>query len=125
MSTVNRKDRAPWRQATARSATHAAQVADAVVAAMAAAGYPDRDLFAMRLAVEEAVVNAVKHGNRGDPDRQVRVRYCVGERRALATIADEGPGFDPAGVPDPLAPENLDRPCGRGLLLIRKYATWF
>jgi serine/threonine-protein kinase RsbW len=48
----------------------------------------------------------------------------VSNHEALAEVQDQGPGFDPEAVPDPMAPENLDRPCGRGLLLIRHYTTW-
>jgi serine/threonine-protein kinase RsbW len=91
---------------------------------MAAAGYPEKDLFRLRLALEEALVNAVKHGNRGDPAKQVRVRYQVTRERTLAEVEDEGEGFDPGQVHDPLAPENLERPGGRGLLLMRSFMTW-
>jgi serine/threonine-protein kinase RsbW len=52
------------------------------------------------------------------------VRYQVDAMRALAEVEDEGPGFDPRTVPDPRAPENLERPSGRGLLLMGHFATW-
>ena len=94
-----------------------------VTDAMSREGYPDKDIFGMRLALEEAVVNAVKHGNRGDPSKWVVVRFTVGPERVLAEVQDEGAGFDPAAVPDPTAPENRERPGGRGLLLMRAYAT--
>jgi serine/threonine-protein kinase RsbW len=100
------------------------RVADAVVAVMAAAGYPDRDRFAARLALEEAVANAVKHGHQGDPGKRVRVGYQVRADRVLMEVEDQGAGFDPRRVPDPRDPENLDKPCGRGLLLMRSYTTW-
>ena len=100
------------------------RVADAVVAAMAAAGYPDRDRFAVRLALEEAVANAVKHGHQGDPAKRVRVGYRVRADRVLVAVEDQGAGFDPRRVPDPRDPENLDKPSGRGLLLMRSYTTW-
>jgi serine/threonine-protein kinase RsbW len=86
--------------------------------------FPKKDLFGVRLAVEEALVNAVKHGNRGDPAKEARLRFHVNPEFALIEVEDEGAGFDPAQVPDPLAPENLERPSGRGLFLIRKYMTW-
>jgi serine/threonine-protein kinase RsbW len=101
-----------------------AAVLDAVVSAMAAAGYPERDVFCMRLGLEEALANALKHGHGGEPGKRVRVRYRVGPGRTLARVQDQGPGFDPGAVPDPLAPENLEKPCGRGLLLMRSYLTW-
>jgi serine/threonine-protein kinase RsbW len=54
----------------------------------------------------------------------VRVRYQVNAEQFLVEIEDEGPGFDPEGVADPLAPENLERPGGRGVFLMRHYMTW-
>jgi serine/threonine-protein kinase RsbW len=78
----------------------------------------------VRLALEEALVNAVKHGNQGDTSKQVRLRYHVNAEFVLVEVEDEGAGFDPSAVLDPLAPENLERPSGRGLFLIRKYMTW-
>jgi serine/threonine-protein kinase RsbW len=110
-------------QAGIRSAAEMAAVIDRVAAAMAEAGYPEPDVFGMRLALEEAVVNAVKHGHRGDPTREVLVRYRVTPEQAVAEVEDQGAGFDPAAVPDPLAPENLEKSSGRGLLLMRAYTT--
>jgi serine/threonine-protein kinase RsbW len=85
--------------------------------------FTDHDIFAIRLAVEEALVNAIKHGNQMDRAKNVRVVYHISPDRFEVEIADEGPGFDPGDVPDPTAPENLERPCGRGLLLMRHYMT--
>jgi serine/threonine-protein kinase RsbW len=90
---------------------------------MSRAGYPEKDVFGARLALEEAVVNAVRHGNRCDPSKWVTVRYAVGPERVLAEVHDEGSGFDPERVPDPTALENREQPGGRGLLLMRAYAT--
>lgn len=107
------------------SAAEAARpVIDFVVATMAAEGYPPRDLFGMRLALEEAISNAVQHGHRGDPDRRIRVRYRLSAHRVLAEVEDQGAGFDPQRVPDPRAAENLGQPSGRGLLLMRSFLTW-
>ena len=106
-----------------RTAAQMIPVLDAVAAAMGAAGYPAADLFAVRLSLEEALVNALKHGNRDDPGRVVRLTWYVGPSFVAATVRDEGEGFDPRRVPDPLAPENQDRPGGRGLLLMRHYMT--
>jgi serine/threonine-protein kinase RsbW len=77
----------------------------------------------VRLALEEALINAVKHGNQLDPTKKVRVVYRVVRERFDIIITDEGPGFDPQDVPDPTALENLERPCGRGLLLMRHYMS--
>jgi serine/threonine-protein kinase RsbW len=85
--------------------------------------FPEDDIFAIRMALEEARVNAIKHGNQMDPDKSVRVVYRVHPERFDVRITDQGQGFDPRDVPDPTAPENLERPCGRGLLLMRHYMT--
>jgi serine/threonine-protein kinase RsbW len=113
-----------WQRASLSLLDEVVPTVEAVVAAMAAAGYAENDLFAMRMGLEEAIVNGIKHGNRGDPARRVSVRYRVGPEQALVEVEDQGPGFNPADVPDPRAPENLERPCGRGLLLMRAYLTW-
>lgn len=83
--------------------------------------YPEKDVFSIKLAVEEALVNAIKHGNQMDRAKKVRIAYRVEGERFDIRIADEGPGFDPADVPDPTCAENLERPCGRGLMLMRHY----
>jgi serine/threonine-protein kinase RsbW len=85
--------------------------------------FADHDIFSIRLALEEAIVNAIKHGNQMDPTKKVHIEYSIKADRFEVGIADEGPGFDPDDVPDPLCEENLERPCGRGLLLIRHYMT--
>jgi serine/threonine-protein kinase RsbW len=90
---------------------------------MAAAGYPEDDVFAVCLGLNEALLNAVLHGNGGDPAKQVRVAYHVGTGQVEVEVEDEGPGFEPANVPDPRTPENLERLGGRGLLLMRAYLT--
>jgi serine/threonine-protein kinase RsbW len=77
--------------------------------------------FAVRIALEEAMVNAIKHGNRLDPAKKVHVECKVTPRRAEITIEDEGPGFDRAAIPDPTHDDNLDKPSGRGILLIEAY----
>jgi serine/threonine-protein kinase RsbW len=85
--------------------------------------FDEHEAFAIKMAVEEALVNAIKHGNQMDPDKSVRVAYSLGTERFDVQITDEGPGFNPEDVPDPTSPENIERPCGRGLLLIRYYMT--
>lgn len=85
--------------------------------------FGERDVFSIRLALEEAIVNAMKHGNQMDRAKKVRVAYHVSVERFDVLVADEGPGFDPADLPDPTAVENLERPCGRGVMLMRHYMT--
>jgi serine/threonine-protein kinase RsbW len=81
----------------------------------------DRDIFCIKLALEEALVNAIKHGNQMDRAKKVRISFRILSDRFECCISDEGPGFDPGEVPDPTAVENLERPCGRGLMLMRHY----
>jgi len=85
--------------------------------------YGEHDIFGIRLALEEAMVNAIKHGNHMDRSKKVQISYRVRRDRFDITIADEGTGFDPNDVPDPTAVENLERPCGRGLMLMRYYMS--
>jgi serine/threonine-protein kinase RsbW len=86
-------------------------------------GFPRKDLFAVKLALEEATVNAIRHGNRGDPSKVVRVNYVVTFTEVFVEVEDDGPGFDPDQVPDPLAGENTERTSGRGLFLMRAYMS--
>jgi serine/threonine-protein kinase RsbW len=114
----------PCHEAYLRQATQVAPLLDAVVAAMCEVGFPGARCRELRLALEEAVVNGLRHGNGDDPAKRVRVRYRVGPEAVIAEVEDEGPGFDPARVPDPTAVENLDKPSGRGLFLMRHYTDW-
>ena len=103
--------------------SEARRVQEQIEEALQAAGYTEHETFAIKLALEEALVNAIKHGNQMDPEKIVRVVYFLNKERFDVRITDEGPGFNPEDVPDPTAPENLERPCGRGLLLIRYYMS--
>ena len=85
--------------------------------------FEDREIFSIKLALEEALVNAIKHGNQMDPNKKVHIQFHVDPERFDIRIVDEGNGFALDDVPDPMAPENLERPCGRGLLLMRHYMT--
>ena len=99
------------------------QVQSDIVALAQSCEFSEPELFAIRLAVEEALVNAIKHGNGSDPSKKVRIDYQINAIEVRIRIEDEGPGFDPADVPDPTDPEFLERPCGRGLMLIRHYMS--
>src|SRR5580692_5621880 len=85
--------------------------------------YDERDVFGIRLAIEEALVNAIKHGNQMDPNKTVRITCRVAIHKVRIEIEDQGEGFQPADVPDPTADENLERPCGRGIMLMRAFMT--
>jgi serine/threonine-protein kinase RsbW len=91
--------------------------------ALKANEYEEKDVFAIRLALEEAIVNAIKHGNQLDSSKRVFIKYHIDPNRIEIHVKDEGPGFNPEEVPDPMAPENLERECGRGLLLMKHYMT--
>ena len=84
-------------------------------------GFNHNSLFATRLALEEALVNAIKHGNKLDPKKVVIVEARVSRERVEIEIEDQGPGFDRTSVPDPTAEENLCKCSGRGILLIEAY----
>ena len=104
----------PGRQTVIPSDLGAARVVQEEIEASLAAYFTEHDLFAIKMAVEEALVNAIKHGNQMDPGKFVRVAYALSPARFEVRITDEGPGFNPDDVPDPTSPENLERPCGRG-----------
>ncbi|HEX4612842.1 MAG TPA: ATP-binding protein [Urbifossiella sp.] len=99
----------------------ARRVQELVELALQTSEYSERDIFSIKLALEEALVNAIKHGNQMDPDKRVRIGYTITPIRFDIRIEDEGPGFNPADVPDPTSEAGIDRPCGRGLLLINGF----
>jgi serine/threonine-protein kinase RsbW len=97
------------------------RVQQMMIEQLKASAFCEREIFAIKLAVEEAMVNAMKHGNQLDRSKKVRVSFHIAEDTFYVRIGDEGAGFDPEDVPDPTQEENLERPCGRGLLLMRYY----
>ncbi len=86
---------------------------------------PDGQMEDFGLAVRESVINAIVHGNREVSTRRVSIEFALAsrsvQRRLVTTVCDEGHGFDPEEVPDPLGPENLLKPTGRGLLFMRAF----
>ncbi len=99
----------------------ARQVEQRLITELRRQNYPDDCLFAVRLALEEALSNAIKHGNRLDPDKTVTVRFAVEPEKVQLIITDQGQGFDPAAVPDPTTDDHLEDPSGRGITLMRAY----
>jgi serine/threonine-protein kinase RsbW len=95
------------------------QARRALVQAAGAAGFAEEDLLDITLAVEEALINAMRHGNRLDPARQVRVEYQIAPEEFRIVVEDEGSGFDPAAVPDPRGSSERNRTSGRGIALLR------
>jgi serine/threonine-protein kinase RsbW len=89
------------------------------------AGFRDEELQKIGMAVRESVVNAIVHGNRYSADKKVRVTLVKNGSRFTVRVADQGEGFDPDALPDPLAQENLLRQSGRGIFLIRAFMDEF
>ncbi len=85
--------------------------------------FSEQVVFAIRLALDEALNNAISHGNKRDPNKQVTIRYAVNQQGVTITVTDQGPGFDPKDVPDPTLEENITEPHGRGIMLMRAYMT--
>ena len=75
----------------------------------------------MSVAIRESVTNAVRHGNKLDPAKRVVIRFEYGTSRFKVSVEDEGEGFDPAEIPDPLAEENLLRASGRGIFFMKNF----
>jgi serine/threonine-protein kinase RsbW len=103
--------------------SHAAEVQERIVALLEEHDYSMRDVFSMRLAIEEAIVNAIKHGNKRDLDKHVEISWSVDAERVRVTVEDEGSGFKVEDVPDCTADENLDKPSGRGIMLMKSFLT--
>lgn len=86
-------------------------------------GWPEEDKFGVHLSVEEALMNAIKHGNQRDPEKFVFVEYRLSSTDLFVEVEDQGDGFDPEDVPDPTLDENLELPSGRGLMLMRTFMS--
>ncbi len=81
------------------------------------------DTFAnMMTCLNEALINAIKHGNRMDADKKVIINAEVEPKRIVWTVTDEGPGFDYTNLPDPTAAENIENLTGRGVFIIKHLA---
>jgi serine/threonine-protein kinase RsbW len=84
-------------------------------------GFEEEDVNRISMAVREAAVNAVLHGNAYDPGKKVTLGLEKAEGALVITVSDEGKGLNPDDIPDPLAPENLLKQSGRGIFLIRAF----
>jgi len=99
----------------------AREAEDKLLAAVCRCGFKEASTFAVKLALEEGLNNAIKHGNGYDASKTIEISFDVDEKHATITITDQGEGFDPGILPDPTADENLEKPCGRGIMLMRAY----
>jgi serine/threonine-protein kinase RsbW len=113
-----------WHVDCVSSFREMALVVEAMVIVLLEMGYPPKEIFAARLALEDAIGNAIKHGHQDNPSKVVEIRYCFHADQFLIEVRDQGPGFDRSQVPVATVPENLERPGGRGLLLTRHFAAW-
>lgn len=85
--------------------------------------WSSHDVFSVRMALEEALANAIKHGNRLDHQKKVAIVSKLSTSRLWIKVTDEGTGFSPEHVPDCTEAANLERPSGRGIMLMRCYMT--
>ena len=104
--------------------TEGLAVQEEIIALMEKHEYSMRDVFAMRLSLEEAITNAIRHGNDSIFSKKVSVVAQVTDEKLSVEIEDEGQGFVPDAVPDPTADDFIERPCGRGLMLMRAYLNF-
>jgi len=92
-----------------------------ILSALETHDFSQDDVFAVHLALEEAFINAIRHGNKMDATKKVRIDYSVASDKVDISMTDQGDGFDPEAVPDPRIGENIYKPEGRGLFLINSY----
>lgn len=98
-------------------------VRDRILACAMKAGFDESSRFGIQLAFDEAIANAIVHGNERRANAVIRITYRISPQAIQLSIADEGNGFDPSSVPDPTEDENLEVPAGRGLFLMQAYMT--
>ena len=113
-------------QTTLESTLQSVDKAEAIVVAQAQrVGFDDDDSHQIGMAVRECTVNAVVHGNKYNKNKRVHLQIERSKESLTVVIGDEGQGFDMNSLPDPLAPENLLRQSGRGLMLARAFMDGF
>lgn len=96
------------------------ELVNGLLAAMQDHAWPASELFHVQLAYEEAIVNAIRHGNKFAEDKTVDVRMWCSTDEVGIEITDMGEGFDPESLPDPRAEDRLEIPGGRGVMLIHE-----
>ncbi len=84
-------------------------------------GFDEEEQYRINLAVRESIANAIEHGNKYNLEKNVELRFILTDALLSIAVRDHGTGFDPASLPDPLDPENLLNPAGRGILYMRSF----
>ena len=125
METATKLDPWLWRydRVIASDPALARQILDEMLAQLEARHWQQRDIFAVHLATEEALNNAIHHGNGSDTRKNVHVLCLLGGDRIHIEISDEGRGFDPLALPDPTCDDHLHAPRGRGVMLMRAFMS--
>jgi serine/threonine-protein kinase RsbW len=118
-------DAAEWRRSIELPSERGASrlIMEQLLEQLGVHGWSPSDIFAIHLAAEEAIVNAIVHGNKLDPSKVVQVACVVSPTLARIEVTDEGSGFDPASVPDCRLEDRLEAPNGRGVMLMRTFMT--
>lgn len=110
-------------QAIPSDADAGRRLLDEVLEKLESLNWNSRDVFGVHLAVDEALINAIVHGNDSDTDKQVRFACKVSPEKIRVEITDEGPGFDPGSLPDPTSAGRLECPNGRGVMLMQSFMS--
>lgn len=108
------------RKSIASSSDDGHALIDELNQALSKWGWEGRDSFHIHMATEEAIVNAIEHGNKRDPSKTVAIDFRINDDEVWLEITDQGEGFRLEDLKDPLEEENLEQPRGRGVLLIRE-----
>ncbi len=104
-------------------ASEGRRIMEAILHTLEEHKWDEQDVFGVHLSLEEALVNAIKHGNKYAEDKQVHIICKLSDQHIWMEITDEGPGFIPEEVPDPTEDENLEVPTGRGIMLMRNFMS--
>ncbi len=97
------------------------QIIRQVTDQLASLAWSEPEVFGIHLALEEALINAIKHGNECQSNKTVHVNIVLTHDEFRGSVTDQGSGFDPEAVPDPTCENNVCRDCGRGIALMREF----
>jgi serine/threonine-protein kinase RsbW len=119
----NCKSNNPWRydKNIESDPDNCAKIVHLLLDQLEAFQWENRDIFGIHMAMEEAVMNAIRHGNKCDVEKEVHVLIEICDRKFYSKITDQGPGFDPGDLPDPTLEENLEKTSGRGVMLMKSF----